>query len=329
VFKISARTSGYVALVVGGITWGTTGLFVRALNTHGWQPLDVAAVRTTCSLVLLAAGVTMLRPRLLSIRRRDFPYFLLSGISGPGTSQPMFILTLVGAPLAVAVLLNYTAPLFVALLARAFLKEKLTGHKVLALGLSVLGLALVTGVLPPGALSAYAVSPLALMTGLGSGFFYAVNLLVLRRLSATYSPATIQIWGPLSGLPLLLAIRSAWVRLAPDAAALTGVADVTRVPEVTAGTAGTILLMSAGPGLAAFLLVTYGLCRVEAAPASILLTIEPLVAAFLGWLVLGEHLTLTQAAGMVVVLGAICTVSLEGKNTATVPVRGAVAGDGP
>ncbi|MEW5932497.1 MAG: EamA family transporter [Bacillota bacterium] len=295
----ATHVAGYLALLMGGITWGTTGLFVRALAARGWHPLDIAVARTTCSLILLIAGVALTRPRLLGVRRSDLRYFLLSGFSGPGTSQPMFILTVAGAPLAVAVLLNYTAPLFVALLARLFLREKLSPPRVIALALSIAGLGLVTGVLPDGTLTTCSIKPLALLTGLGSGFFYAVNLLVLRRLSGTYSPATVQIWGPLLGLPLLLLFR---LLLAPAVA-----------PALTGATGGAILLMSLGPGLAAFLLVTFGLRRVEAAPASILLTVEPLVAALLGWLVLGEHLTLTQGTGMLVVLAAICLVSLERK----------------
>jgi drug/metabolite transporter (DMT)-like permease len=291
--------AGYLALLLGGVTWGTTGLFVRALTVRGWQPLDIAAARTICSLVILSISLGLVRPRLLSIRRDHLGYFLLLGISGPGTSQPLFILTVAGAPLAVAVLLNYTAPLFVALLARFFLREKLSRRKALALGLSIVGLGLVTGVLPGGKLTGGTVTPLALLTGLGSGFFYAVNLLVLRRLSGAYSPATVQVWGPLLGLPLLLLAR--FLLAGPLAPALTGAA------------AGTILLMSLGPGLAAFLLVTFGLARVEAAPASILLTVEPLVATLLGWLVLGEHLTPAQGTGMAAVLAAISLVSLEQK----------------
>lgn len=235
----------------------------------------------------------------MSIRRDHLGYFLLLGISGPGTSQPLFLLAVAGAPLAVAVLLNYTAPLFVALLARLFLGEKLSPQKALALGLSMVGLGLVTGVLPGGNLAGCSVTPLALLAGLGSGFFYAINLLVLRRLSGIYSPTTVQVWGPLLGLPLLLLVR--FLLAGPLTPALTGTA------------AGTILLMSLGPGLAGFLLVAFGLARVEAAPASILLTVEPLVAALLGWLVLGERLTPGQGAGVAVVLAAICLVSLEQK----------------
>jgi len=291
--------SGYLSLLLAGVTWGTTGLFVRALTARGWHPLDIAAARTICSLVILSISLGLMRPGLLSIRRDHLGYFLLLGTSGPGASQPLFILAVAGAPLAVAVLLNYTAPLFVAVLARLFLREELSPRKALALGLSMVGLGLVTGVLPGGNLAGCSVTPLALLSGLGSGFFYAVNLLVLRRLSGAYCPATVQVWGPLLGLPLLLLVR--FLLAGPLA------------PAITWAAAGTIFLMSLGPGLAAFLLVTFGLARVEAAPASVLLTVEPLVATLLGWLVLGEHLTPAQGTGMAAVLAAICLVSLEQK----------------
>lgn len=301
----SSRFSGYAALLLGGITWGTTGLFVRALSARGWHALDIAVARTSCSLVLLAVGLALARPRLLRVRRPDLPYLFLSGLSGPGTSQPMFIVAVAGAPLAVAVLLNYTAPLFVALLARLLLRERLSPLRVAALFLSVAGLGLVTGVLPDGTLAACSIRPLALACGLGSGLFYAVNLLVLRRLSATCPPATIQVWAPLMGLPFLGLFR---VLLGPALA-----------PGLDSAAGATVLLMSLGPGLLAFLLVTFGMGRVEAAPASIVLTIEPLVAGLLGWSVLGETLTPSQLLGMAVVLAAILLVSLEQKGE----VRGA------
>lgn len=293
---------------------------MRALGNCGWDPLDISLARVCCSLVLLVAGLALARPRLLRFRVADLPYFALLGLSGPGTAYPMFMLTVAAAPLAVAVLLNYTAPLFVAILARLVLREKLSPRKLVALGLSLFGLALVTGVLPGGSLAGCSLSPRALLTGLGSGFFYAVNLLTLRRVSGRYSPATVQVWGPLMGLPFLVFARFMWAQSTPALGPALHTA------------AGILLLMSAGPGLVAFLLVTFGLARVEAAPASILLTVEPLVAGLLGWTVLGEELSLTQGVGMLLVLGAICTVSLEsGRGKADLtspPSSGSCAGQG-
>lgn len=295
--------------------WGTACLFVRSFDRWGWTALDIAGARTTCSLLMLAAGLALARRQLFRIPRKDLPLFFLAGFAGAGTSQPLFMFTLIGTPAAVAVLLNYTAPLFVVIIARLFLKERITLAKLGSLLLSLAGLVLVTGILPHGETLAAGIRPLALLTGLGSGFFYAVNLLLTRRLSSDYSPFTIQVWGPLCGLPVLLGIWSLWPYIGA-AAGQPAARAVATLPPLHAASIGTCLLMSAGPGLAGFLLVTYGLSYVQAGRASILLTVEPVVATILGYTVLGEQLDLTQLLGMGLVLAGIVTVSFTGSESA-------------
>jgi len=72
--------------------------------------------------------------------------------------------------------------------------------------------------------------------------------------------------------------------------------------EWTPAVWGWVVLLGAGPTFLAYRLYTAGLQWIPASTAAIVATVEPVVAALLGWLVLGEALTGGQGVGALLVL---------------------------
>lgn len=114
-----------------------------------------------------------------------------------------FFYAIAHLPLSSAVLLNFTAPLFIPFIAILWLNESVTGRVAVAIIIGFIG---VLFVLQPGG-GMY--SPAALV-GLASGAFAAVAMVALRGLSSSESPLRVVAWFSItctliSAVPVLLA----------------------------------------------------------------------------------------------------------------------------
>ena len=284
--------TGYLAAFAAGVLWAVGGLLVRYLQQYGFSAMTIALLRLILAWSLLTIFILVGRRELFRIRKRDLLAFAVLGAIGPAGSQPLFIWSVTLTTVAVATILNYTGPIFVVLLSRIFLGERITPVKVAALVLTTAGLVLVTGVYRAGG----SVSPLALVTGLGSGFLYGCYTLVLKKVSGGHHPLTTQWWTMLFGLPLVT--MYAW-------------SSIGGIPtSLPAQAFATMLAIGAGPGFAAFVLFTWALKRIQASRATIVATIEPAAATILGFLVLGEKMGVAEALGVVLVLVGIGLVTM-------------------
>ena len=296
---------GYAAVSTAGVIWATGGLLVRYLQLYGFQPTAITLLRLSLAWFLLTGWILATRRGSFRVRPRDLPILALLGLVGGAGSQPLFIWTVTMTTLAVAAILNYTGPIFVMILSRIFLGERITPAKLAALALTTAGLVLVTGVYRVG----ISIPPLALLTGIGSGFLYGTYTFILKKAAAGYHPLTVQWWAMSFGLPAVALY--AWPALGS-------------MPSgPSPASYGLALANAAGPGFLAFVLFTWGLSRVQASRASIVATIEPVAAAVLGFLILGEKMALPEIAGVLMVLAGITLVTAgrRGNETAEPEVK--------
>lgn len=300
----------YIAVLAAGTIWAIGGLLVRYLQLQGLQAMTIAFLRLSSAWLILTAWLLTTDRQMFRVDRQHIPLLVMLGTIGPAGSQPLFIMAVTLTTVAVATILNYTAPIFVIILARIFLREWITVRKLIALLLTLAGLVLVTGVYRVGT----PVSIAALAAGLGSGLLYATYTMLLKKIAFHYSPLTIQWWSGLFGLPLL-ALYS-WPSLAHQSFSLP--------PSGWAALAALAL----GPGFAAFVLFTWALSKTQASRVAIAANIEPVAAALLGAFVLGERLGFAQLVGMCMVLAGIATVSQSHHDREQAPGSGASQASG-
>jgi drug/metabolite transporter (DMT)-like permease len=168
--------------------------------------------------------------------------------------------------LAVAVLTHYLAPLLVAMAAPVFLGERLGRTTLVALAVSLAGLALLLEPWRPGAGGDLA----GALWGAGSAVFYAANVLLGKALAPHFTPRQTVGWHMAPAVALL------WCFVPPGGLAVG---------------AAPLAILAAGAlvaGVGANLLFFRGLAVVEAGRASVLTLLEPLVAVAIGWFVWGE-----------------------------------------
>ena len=183
--------------------------------------------------------------------------------------------------------LLYTAPAVVVVLSVLILKEPLTKKKGLALGLTMLGCALVTGVLGGG----QSCTPLGLFYGLGSGITYGLysifSFYLLRRNSAN----GVTMWSYIfaaAAAPLLISAGELPLLWSSGTVALNA--------------AGLVIFGSLLPAL----LYTKGMEHIEASRAQIIAALEPAVAALVGIVFFGEPMSAAVFAGLGCIIASVC-----------------------
>jgi len=272
------------AVLAGAALWGLIGLWNRRLMAAGLSPLSIVTVRNLGGCALLCLFFLVRDRSVFRVERRHLKYFFGTGV----VSVVFFTLCYFSCQrlcsLAVASTLLYTAPSFVVLLSAVLWREPVTKKKLLALGLTLAGCACACGLFSGG----LSVTVPGVLLGLGSGFFYALYSIFGRYALARYGPMTVTVWTFLfAGPASLLFLRPAELAAAfgPD-------------PGLMLTALGLALFSTAAP----YILYTWGLARMEPGRASILASLEPVVASLTGALAFGEPLGPLTALGVLCVL---------------------------
>jgi drug/metabolite transporter (DMT)-like permease len=237
---------------------------------------------------LVGYGLLRARPAL-RIRLADAPLFAAYGAVSVAGFMTVYFAAIALTTVATAAILLYTAPVWVVLLARLAFREPLTRSKAAAVALVFAGCVLVAG----AGTAAVRLSPAGLLAGLGAGLTYALYSIFGKVALRRYSPLTTVIYALGFGALFLLIASRGLVPVSP-------------------AVAPTLVYVVVVPTAAAYLLFIAGLQRVEAGRAAVVATIEPVVAALTGSLVLHEPFELTQWIGAALVLGGVLLVQGDG-----------------
>lgn len=287
---------GVVFILIAGLLWGTIGVFVRSLNELGLEAMQVVFIRALITAAVLLAGVLIYDRRLLKIKLRDLWCFIGTAILSILFFYYFYFVTIEKASLAVAAVLLYTAPIFVMLMSLVLFKEKLTGKKIAACIMAFAGCVLVAGVLNGGGDS---LSPVALVTGLLSGIGYALYSIFSRfALNKGYSSVTITVYTFLIACVCMLPFAD----YAAIGAALSADAKTTVLASM-----GLAIFVTVIP----YLLYTAGLTTVASSKASIMASVEPVMACFVSVFVFREGMSVSGAAGILLVIGAIVMLNIN------------------
>ena len=280
----AAKRGPYLSILLAAALWGIIGLWNRRLMAGGLSPTGIVTVRNFGGCVLLCAVFAVKDRSVFRVRREHLKYFFGTGIVSVVLFTICYFSCQQICSLAVASILLYTAPSFVVVLSALLWREPIYLRKISALLLTLVGCSMVCGLFA----GKITVTLTGLLLGLGSGFFYALYSIFGRYALAHYSSMTVTVWTFLfAGPASLVLLRPA------DISAMTG--DIS-MPL----TAVCLVVFST---VLPYLFYTRGLARVESGKASILASLEPVVAALTGVIVFGEPITAVTALGIVLVLG--------------------------
>ena len=279
---------GTVSVLVAGSLFATSGVLIKYLiQDYGLPPLTVVAARISLAALALFGLLGVRDRHLLRIQVRDIPFFLLFGLICVALLQASWAYAVSLIDVGVAVVLNYTAPAWAALFAWPLLGERLNRQKGIALLLTTAGVALIARIFDTQFLS---LNVVGLLWALISGVLYGLYSIFIRRTLKRYSFWTVVTYTFAAGALFLLATQSP-----------------SRIVSAFAqpGAALWLVVVALVPTLIGHTLFAFGLCFLEAAVATMVATIEPVMATLLAALFLGESLTWPQIIGGALVIAGV------------------------
>jgi drug/metabolite transporter, DME family len=296
---------GYFFIAAAAFLWGVCAALGRAAFTGkiAWlagsglrpiEPLILSQARTTFSLlVLLPVLVGARGRRRIQLPRPDLIQCLLLGVLGVAASNYFYYVAIQRTNVAIAIIIQYTAPVWVLLYVVARGQQKLTAQKVAAVGTALTGVFLAIGIVGRGQM--FRLDSYGLMAAVLASFSFAFYNIGGHSILARYDRWRVLVWTLASASTVWLLVNPPWKVIA----AHYGRSEWTFLFVFS-------MLSVLGP----FSLYFHGLQYLEPTRAIIASCLEPVFSILLAAAVLGESVRAIQGVGIVLVLAAIVIVQL-------------------
>jgi drug/metabolite transporter (DMT)-like permease len=290
---------GYLLVLLGVVCFSVNAGVSRLVLDSGIDAWTLSELRALGAAALLFALIALTgRVSRLRIPRARWRLLLLYGIVGLGLLQALYFEAIARIPLGLAILIEYLAPLWVALWVRLVVGQQVRPIIWPALAVTLVGLGIVAGSQLQG------LDPVGLASAFAAGVCFAVYFLAGERLVADHDPFVVTFWG-------FTIAAVGWTVAAMLLPQIRPVWDIDYGAPVTLPVAlgaavvpvallllwivsfGTVVPFAAG---------TAALQWVPATTVSVLAMLEPVGSAAVGWWWFDERLTAFQAFGAVLVL---------------------------
>lgn len=290
---------GYAMALAAATLWAVNGVISKVIiESGGIAAQRLTEVRTTGAFLVLVAVLGVARPRSLRIRRRELPMLLTFGVLGLAFVQWLYFEAISRLDIGVALLIQYIAPVLVALWARYAYHEPVRRRIWAALLLSILGIALLVELW-----NGLTLDGLGVAAALGSAVTFAVYILSAERAITRRDPVSLVGYGFLLA-SIFWAVLQPWtsfpVGLVDENVSLLGRLEDLSLP-VWLLMAWMVVLGTIVP----FALLAASLRHIPASRAAITAMFEPVAATVFAYAWLGESLTAFQLIGALIVLAAI------------------------
>lgn len=284
---------GYAMVLTAATLWAVNGIVSKTILDTGISALRLTEVRSTGAFLGLAVALALVSPRSLRLERRELPLLIVFGVCGLAFVQWFYFVAIHRLEIGVALLLQYLAPLLVALWVRFVMHRHVRRRLWLALALALVGLSFVLEIWGGSDLDGIGVGACLLAAA-----SYALYILLAEREVGRRDPVSLTTFGFLFAA-LFWAVVQPWWSF-PAAEIDDAAPDAWGVP-VWSLMVWMIVLGTIVP----FGLLVASLRFVPATRAGIIAMFEPVAATVVAWLWLGEELGAVQLGGGALVLTGI------------------------
>ena len=300
----SRAYAGYFYIAGACLFWGISATLGRAAFTGRLfpgsgiaqlSPVILSQGRTTFSFLAVFIALVAIRGvRPLRLPRADLGRMFLLGIGGVAVSNYFYYLAIQRTNVATAIVVQYTAPIWVLLYTLITRRERPSPGKVISVLLALVGIALVIGILGHGRLH---LDLLGVIAALIAAFSFAYYNIFGHSLLARYERWTVLLYTTMSASMF-------WLVVNPPSAI--------RSAAYSPMAWSFLLLFAAVSVLVPFAFYFAALERLEPAKAIVASCLEPVFSILIAALALGERISPLQGLGMAVVLTAIVAVQQSG-----------------
>ncbi len=291
--------AGYLFVFVAAICWGFLGILGRVAMETGLAPLDVAFWRAFIGGIFLFLHAFLIKEVKVH-SKKDFSIFCLFGVFSIATFFVAYQYAVKEGGAALASVLLYTAPAWVAVFARIFFGLRFTFITAFAIIIALIGGAFISISPIPDAevISAESTKSslplLGIFFGALSGFLYATHYVVSKKFLSRYTPFTLYGYSTLVAALCLLPFTSFRV-------------DFGLVPW----------LAIIGIGFVCTYVAYWAYCeairRLHPTKVAVLATLEPVVATVAAWYIFGENFSVLGWIGGLLIISTVIIFLIDDK----------------
>lgn len=289
------KNKGLLYIIIASVLWGTSGIFVHFLSPYGVSSLQMTFIRGFIAFLCMSTYIIFNKTNLIKTNFKELLLFMGSGISFFMTATCYFY-SMQLTSISTAVVLMYTAPIFVMLYSVTFLGEKLTCIKLFSVVVIIAGCGLVSGIM-----GGIEFDFLGIAIGFLSGIAYAsYNIITKIEMKNGINPLKANFYCFL--FSIIIGV------LVAEPVGIIGCIAIN--PPV-------VISLAVGVGIFAcilpYLFYTMALQRIPAGTASSLAILEPMAATLFSVIIFGEKLSLYSFVGIVLILGSVFLLSRQGE----------------
>ena len=274
--------------------WGTVGIQVQTLFNYNLSIQSIVFWRLFFAFTILFSFVFFTNKKRLIINKKGLVYLALMGLFSQLLFNLFYFSCIQKTTVATAVTLLYSAPIFIAVMARIFYKELFTPIKTVALFLCLGGCFLAaTG----GSVAVLKLNLIGVLMGLGAGFTFSLVTIISKAISNKYHQLTIIVYALGFGLlfylpfshPLIIFQKSlpleVWLLISFFGVISTAIAYGLYITGISYG--------------------------IEVSRAGIISTLELVVAVILSYLIFKEALWGWKLVGILTVVFSVIIVQAD------------------
>lgn len=289
---MSSTRSGYLFAILAAVLFCGNGATSRLLLDDGMTAGQLSELRAAVTFATLLSWALLTDRTAIPVRRRAIPWLVGFGIGGLALVNLSYFVAIDRLGVGVGLTLEYLGPVLLLIWLRVRWRRAVPGRVWGAAALAFLGCLLVV--------KGWQVESLD-FAGVGAGLLAAAGFAAYawgaERSGREFRPLTTLIWFSAAATLLWFVLEPPWL-----------------FPFARLGSASHLLaaayvcfIGTLGGFAAAFAAVR----RIPSARASVVMTLEPALAALIAWPALGEVLAPVQIAGGVIVLAAVAWIQAQ------------------
>lgn len=290
-----ARLRGEIYLILGATLFAFNGVVAKVVLAEGLSPWRLTQVRSGGAFLILITFFLLFKRHELRATRQEIPWLIAFGVVAVVLVQALYFVAIGRIYLGTALLIEFTAPIWILLFMRFVLKKQVDRLLWLALALSFSGLIVVTQVW-----RGLALDGIGLLAAFLDSIALAGYFLIAEKLGKTKTGAVMTVWGFGIGTLIMAFMMPLWsfpTEYFTISMQLPGFLDQYSLPGWML--IGWVVVFGT---LLPYLLVIAGLRILSASTASIIGILEPVLASLFAWWFLSEVLNNVQLAGAIVVV---------------------------
>lgn len=300
---------GVAAAAGAALLFGVNGTVAKLALEAGLSTTRLVELRSLGAAACLMTVALLTRPGSLRASPRELVFLAVAGVVGIGLVQWLYFEAIARLPVGIAILLEYLAPVLVAVWVRFVRQEPVRPRIWVALGLCLLGLGLVAEVW-----SGLTLDGIGVLAGLAAAVSLAAYYLTGEHGLSRRDPLSLAAWTFTAAAVLWTVPQPLWAfdwSVLGESVALPGPLDGSSAP-LWSLVAWVVVLGTVIP----YGMVLVALGSLGATRTGLLGMAEPVTSAAVAWVVLSETLSTPQLLGAVVVIGGIVAAETARRDSA-------------